>query len=94
MFFNVLKENECAHECFFNYSQNNTRQHDGWKIEALKFNEQCDKHNFITGGVTDWNSLPTNISAVSNYNIFKNDILTLVSSVLLQLFLNELFNCP
>ena len=76
----------CAHylhtECFSNYSQHNTRQHDGRKIEILEFIRQCDRHNFVTGSVNDWNSLPTNISAVSDYNIFKNDVLTFVSSFL------------
>ena len=32
------------------------------KLEALKFNRQCDRHNFVTGGMNDWNSLPTNIN--------------------------------
>ena len=49
------KYNECTHylytECFSNYFQHNTRQHDGRKIEALKFNRHCDRHNFVTGGV-------------------------------------------
>ena len=51
-------------ECFSNYSQHNTRQHDGRKIEALKFNRQRDRRNFVTGGVNDWNSLPTIIRTV------------------------------
>ena len=70
MFLMFLKDDECAYylytECFFNYSQHNTRQHYGRKIDVLKFNRQCDRHNFVAGGVNDWNSRPTNFSAVSD----------------------------
>ena len=74
----ILSNNECQRyfhtNCFYDVSQHITRQHDDRKILAKKFTRVCDKHNFIIGGISDWNELPTRITAINSFNLFKKNI--------------------
>ena len=73
--FSILRSNNCEQylhtSCLSAVSQYSTKQHDGCRIITLKFARQCDKFNFAAASVNDWNELPSNITAMTDFNLFK-----------------------
>ena len=84
--FSILRSNNCEQylhtSCFSAVSQYSTKQHDGRKIITLKFARQCDKFNFSAASVNDWNELPSNITAMTDFNLFKKNLIAFISNQL------------
>ena len=83
--FDIICRNEIdfyLHTDLFAKASHSTRQKTGRELQAIAVPREHDKLNFCVGVVNSWNALPVEITAITDFNLFKNKLRSFYANTL------------